>query len=214
VRRRLGLVLRVLLLVVGAVLLVVGALASVLIGPDDTAWTGPHDLRTDGVAVVTEPEAIRYVGPVLHLTVESADGPVFVGVAHEADAESYLDDQTRLVVSRLRLPWTPTTDERGSGSDALAPPGQQPWWITSASGEGAQELEWPLPHGRYVLVALAADGSAGVDVAVTLGLEVEGAFYAALAVTALGLALVLLAVWLTLRARRRGRAATETEVAA
>lgn len=42
-----------------------------------------------------------------------------------------------------------------------------------------------------------ADGSPAVDVQVTLGLEIEGAF------TAFGLALVLVGLWLWILARRR-----------
>lgn len=207
--RGLGTALRVVLFVLGGVVLLVGAAASVLIGSDDTAQTGPHDVFTPGVAIVTDAEALHYVGPTLHLTVEREDGePVFLGVANEVDVASYVAGQSRRVVSRLKLPWTPTANETGTGLDALPAPGQQPWWIDSIEGAGAQTLVWPIPHGRYSIAVLNADGSPAVDVQVTLGLEVEGAFTTALAVAAFGLALLLVGLWLWIRSRRRWPPAT------
>ena len=47
VRRVLG----VLLLVLGTPVLAAGIVAAVYVGPDDTAFTGPHRLSTDGVAM-------------------------------------------------------------------------------------------------------------------------------------------------------------------
>ncbi len=203
-QRALGTALRVALLVVGAILVLAGAAATLLIGPDDTAQSGPHDVFTPGVAILTEAEALHYVGPTLHLTVERDDDtPVFVGVGNEVDVLSYVDGASRRVVSRVKLPWTPTATETGTGLEPLPAPGQQPWWIDSVDGAGAQELVWPIPHGRYSIAVLNADGSPAVDVKVTLGLEMKGAFYAALAVTVFGLALLLLGVWLWIRSRRR-----------
>lgn len=210
-RRGLGMALRIVVLVLGVVITLIGATASVLIGSDDTAQTGPHDVFTPGVAIITEAEALHYVGPTLHLTVTRADGaPVFVGITNEVDATSYLDQQSHRVISRVKLPWTLTAAETGTGTDQLATPSEQPWWIDSVEGAGAQELVWPIQHGRYVIAALNADGTSAVDVEVTLGLEIEGAFYAALAVTAFGLALVLVGLWLWIRARRR-RAAEDPD---
>ena len=139
-----------------------GAAASVLIGSDDTAQTGPHDVFTPGVAIVTDAEALHYVGPTLHLTVEREDGePVFVGVANEVDVASYVGEQSRRVVSRVKLPWSPTATETGTGVEPLPAPGQQPWWIESVEGSGPQELVWPIPNGRYSIAVLNADGSPG-----------------------------------------------------
>jgi hypothetical protein len=198
------LALRIVLFLLGGLILVIGAGAAWLIGTDDTAQTGPHDVFTPGVAIVTDAEVLQFVGPVLHLTVERDDGgPVFVGVANEVDATSYLGDQQRRVVSSITLPWTPVAREIGTGLEAVPAPGQQPWWIDSAEGSGAQELVWPISNGRYSLVVLNADGSPAVDVEVTLGLELEGAFYTALAVAVFGLALILVGLWLWLRVRRR-----------
>ena len=142
---------RIVLLVLGVVVTLIGAAASVLIGSDDTAQTGPHDVFTPGAATLTEAESLHYVGPTLHLTVTREDGaPVFVGVTDEVDASSYLGQRSRRVVSRVQLPWTLTAEETGAGTDALATPTEQPWWIDSVEGAGAQELVWPIPHGRYV----------------------------------------------------------------
>jgi hypothetical protein len=204
VPRGLAIALRVVLLGLGGIVLLAGGAATVLIGADDTPQTGPHDVFTPGVAIVTDAEALQYVGPTLHLTVQREDGdPVFVGVANEVDVASYVAGHSRRVVSRVSLPWDPSAAETGTGLEPLPAPGQQAWWIDSVSGSGSQELVWQIPHGRYSIAILNADGSPAVDVQVTLGLELEGAFYTALAVTVFGLALVLLGGWLWIRSRRR-----------
>lgn len=193
-----------LLVVLGAVVFLPALAAAVWVGTDDTAQTGPHTLTTPGVAVLTRAEILHYVGPVLHLTVERADGgPVFLGIAHEVDAESYVGQHSRSVVSRLGLPWDIDVEEPEGNVEALPPPAEQLWWLTSVEGPGAQELVWPLPHGRYSIVGLNADGAADVDVLVTMGLEIDGTFYTLLAIAALGLLLLLVGAWLLLRRRRR-----------
>lgn len=195
-----------LLVVLGALVFLPAAAAAIWVGTDDTAQTGPHGLTTPGVAIVAEPSVLRYVGPVLHLTVERADGgPVFLGVAHEVNATSYLGEHSRRVVSRVGLPWDVDSGQRDGVEEALAAPGDQPWWIASVEGEGAQELVWPIPHGSYRIAALNADGSSAVEVDVTLGLEIAGTFYTILAVAAFGLLLLLLGLWLLLWRRRRRR---------
>lgn len=192
-----------LLIVLGVLVCVPSLAAAVSVGADDTAQTGPHDLTTAGVAMVTEAEALRYVGPVLHLTVERVDGgPVFVGVAHEVDAQSYVGEHSRRVVSRVGLPWNVESGEREGSAEPVPAPADQPWWLVDVEGSGAQELVWPLTHGRYSIVALASDGSPELDLRVTLGLEIDGTFYTVLAVAAFGLLLALLGLWLLLRRRR------------
>jgi hypothetical protein len=210
-------VLGVLLLVLGVPVLVAGTVAAVYVGPDDTAFTGPHRLSTDGVAIVTTPEVLAYVGPTLHLRVRSTSGdPVFVGVADDVNVQSYLGTAAHREVTDVSLPWKVTSEETGVRAAEVPAPGEQTWWLASVSGPGERSLVWPITNGRYAIAAFNADGGAGLAADVTLGLEVEGAFYAALAVAALGLLLVLLGVlclvWRRLR-RRRSPAAAGTPVA-
>jgi len=194
-----------LLVVLGVVVAVPAVATAVWVGTDDTAQTGPHAMTTPGVAVVTKAEIIHYVGPVLHLQVERADGgPVFLGIAHEVDAESYVGQHSRGVVSRLGLPWDVDLEEPEGSVEAVPPPTEQLWWLASVEGSGAQALTWPLPHGRYSIVGLNADGTPGVDLEVTMGLEIAGTFYTLLAIAAFGLLLLLVGVWLLVRRRRRG----------
>ena len=205
-------VIGVVLLILGIPILGAGIAAAVIVGPDDVAHTGPHRLTTAGVAVVTTPEVLAYVGPTMHLTVSSTSGdPVFLGIGPEVDVDSYLADASRRQISDLVLPWKVTSAETGTATDTLAAPGEQTWWLKSVSGAGERTIVWPIPDGRYEIVAMNADGSPGVAVDATLGLEVGGAFYTTLAVAAFGLLLLLLGLllllWRRLR-RRRNRPAT------
>src|SRR5690606_29328454 len=113
------------------------------------------------------------------------------------------------------LPWTVTSAEVGTGAPVdLPPPAEQPWWIRKAAGEGSATLVWPIVDGSYRIVGANGDGSPGVELDVTVGLELEGAFYGALAIALLGLLLLLLGLLMLLWRRLRfGRSAGQTAAA-
>ncbi len=46
------------------------------------------------------------------------------------------------------------------------------FWEASATGPGAQTLEWEPETGRFWVVVMNTDGSAGVDVGVSFGARV------------------------------------------
>ena len=157
-------------------------------------------LDSDTVAVTaeridlrTEPGTPRWVIDALdtdvRLRVTGADaGPVFVGIAREADLDRYLagvaHDEIR-DVDDLAAQFRART-----GGSEVAPPADQAIWEVSAAGDGTQEIVWEAESGRWAVAVMNADGSPGVSADVNVGVR-SGAFLPAalglLAVGALGL---------------------------
>ena len=61
---------------------------------------------------------------------------------------------------------------RHAGDSTPAPPTAQPFWKESVNGAGTQTLTWPVENGVWSFVVMNGDGSAGVDVDMTLGAKV------------------------------------------
>jgi hypothetical protein len=163
-------------MVVGSFALVIGGAVALAL-PDDDGWlsTGPIRMSTDAVALVGEDIEVElgshvddgrtFVGwdaiPARLEATSRNDKPVFIGIADEAAADAYL---AGVAVARVdsfghdpRLDWV-------GGAGQIATPGDQDIWVAS-SDEG--RLDWEVTDGDWTIVVLNADGSAGVDVALT-----------------------------------------------
>jgi len=162
-----------------------------------------HLLTTRTLAIATSPRLLQFYGPTLQVSARSTAGkPIFIGVAGQADADSYLSGTPRDVVDRVKVPWSvhkTARDENGK-AEPVEPVGLD-FWIVSANGPGRRTVSWPTANGPYEIVIMNADASPGVSVKVSAGLEIAHAFVAAAAVTVVGLLLVL-GGWLLLHPRR------------
>lgn len=153
----------------------------------------PADLRVDSHAIVgkgidieLDPASsvwIRRLGDFVTLKlVVSGNDPskeVFVGLAREADASGYLSGMWYHEVDDLRWSygsWSETPPEIGYtvhlGESPVAPPTVFSWWVVHSSGPGALELEWEPEVGRYLVIVMNSDGSAEVDVSISIGARV------------------------------------------
>ena len=155
----------------------------------------------------------------LRVEVEAAAAPgiVFVGVAPRDQAEAYLKDVPYAEIDEFHF-------ERGAGkaieyedrdgSGVAEAPTSQSFWRASAMGTGRQTLQWTMQPGDWVLVAMNADGTRGVDFTTSIGVRAPwfhsigiGLLVAGLVVFAIGLAIVLFVA-------RRARAVSPTETKA
>ncbi len=169
------------------------------------------DLRTDGDAPGWILDALDTD---VRLQVEAIDAetPIFVGVAREADLDRYLagvaHDEIRSVDDR-RADFTSRT-----GVATAPAPTEQDFWRSSSSGTGTQELVWEATSGRWAVAVMNADGSAGVDADVTVGLRSDAFVPALITVLGLGAALGALATALIIFGGRGLAGPTPEPVAA
>ncbi|MDP9239437.1 MAG: hypothetical protein M3O55_02200 [Actinomycetota bacterium] len=194
--------LRVTAVGVGLLLTFLGVGAMIAIGPDDTLTSGDHLLSTRTHALVTSPRLLQFYGPTLRVTARSTAGkPIFIGVAGQADADSYLDNVPREVIDKVKVPRSVHSGTRDKdGTAAPVRPVGLDFWIVSASGPGQRSVSWPTANGPYEIVIMNADASPGVSTEISAGLEIAHAFVTAAVVAIIGLVLAV-GGWLLLRRR-------------
>ena len=107
------------------------------------------------------------------------DVPLFAGIAPADDVDNYLSGVAREEVTRLdgrRL-----VLRLEDGANMASPPGDEDIWEASVEGTGLQRLRWDVESGRWAVVVMNADGSAGV--AADLEVAAKAGFLLPLAIT-------------------------------
>ncbi len=137
-------------------------------------------LATDGYAITSTDIDIRSVPDewlpsniigTFRLEAESSDGSrLFLGVAPSAEVDDFLADVSHRVVDRLG-PWQPVEVIEHQGNAAADIPGSADFWRASTQGKGFLSLDWEPEWGEWTLVVMNADGSSGVDVSTSIGVN-------------------------------------------
>jgi hypothetical protein len=133
---------------------------------------------------------------------------IFIGIARQADLDAYLDGVAHDVVRRLDDDGP--AYRRTNGTDDVAPPRDETFWVASSTGTGQQELTWEATSGRWAAVLMNADGSPGVAATLNVGARSDLVLPVAIVLTGIGLMLLVPAVILIVvgasGARRRAPA--------
>ena len=134
-------------------------------------------LKADGFAVATEGIELGgvdedWVLGRVRIRVTAHESPVFVGVARTDDVAAYLADVEHSTVTDLDDPGA-TYEQHAGGTPDVAPAGSG-IWLEQATGSGTQSIDWSLDDrpGRWTVVVMNADGTAGVDVDADVGATV------------------------------------------
>jgi hypothetical protein len=201
------------LLLVFSILVLVGALALVFGGAaltwayqsptDDGGFvsTGDIHIERESRAVTTRPididedalKVLDWIGLDVFRVVGSSENPdkqIFMGISSEWDALDYLKDVDYDEITRVRhrLSLARVEYENHPGAREPAVPASEGFWevqMVSTPDQKTHVLEWEPEGGSHVLVLMNADGSAGLDL--TVSLEVQ------LPAVVLGLGIGLLA---------------------
>lgn len=173
---------------VGGVLALVGALGSVAVGGailfvDHEKRVGDYLtsdeilLTTEGYAVVADeidleglPSDSLLGRGRLRVTGTDSGQSVFVGVARADDVDEYLRSVERATLDEISDPATRYVDH--SGGAPVSPPADLDIWVAQSSGTGSQVVDWSVEPGRWAVVVMNADGTAGIDVDADVGLTV------------------------------------------
>lgn len=96
-------------------------------------------------------------------------GDVFVGIGPSASVADYLGGVAQAEI--VDVDFRPFVVDYSTIAGGPPPglPGDEPFWVASASGAGGQEIVWDLEDGQWALVVMNADGSAGVVADVRAG---------------------------------------------
>jgi hypothetical protein len=140
--------------------------------------TDAEPLQADGYAIASEGLELGGVDEAwvlgrARVRAASSDGasPVFVGVARSADAARYLAGVEHSTVTEIDDP--ATTYEQHPGGAPAMDPADSDIWVAQSDGTGRQSVDWSLHRaGRWTVVVMNADGSAGVAVDADVGATV------------------------------------------
>lgn len=170
--------------------------------------TATYAFTTDELDLGTDAQFPTWLGDEVSLRIAiTGDSPVFVGIGPAGDVERYLGDVAREEVTDISEAGVASV--RHEGSIEPAPPGDQPFWAASASGAGRQELVWEPEPGRWSIVVMNADASAGVVADASVGARVGFLRPLSNILLVLGFAAFLLGVgliWLSVSRSRRSPA--------
>jgi hypothetical protein len=150
---------------------------------DGYVTTASHPFASTGYAVATDDLDIDEDGPG-DLLGESVYGhvrlkvdphgeqPMFVGIARTADVERYLSASAHSSVTDVTFDPFHADYRTQGGARRPAPPAERGIWVASAHGSGQQTLDWKVRRGGWSIVVMNADGSRGVNAAVSAGADV------------------------------------------
>ncbi len=175
-------------MVIGWILIVIGFLTAlsgvillVLFGSNAAVTSGLRTLSSPTPVLVSDLGTIQNVGTtrmwtgVPNLVVSSTNSgakPTFIGIGPTADVERYLSGVATDRITEFELSPFNLSVVRQDGAQDVGSPGEQPFWVAKLDSATATEFSWPISDGRYEIVVMNADGSAGVTADVSVGVSI------------------------------------------
>jgi hypothetical protein len=144
----------------------------------------------------------------VRITGESAGPDVFIGIGETADVAAYLDGVERAEVRDLNFDPFEVEYRLSAGREPPGPPGEQTFWVASASGPGERTATWDAESGEWTVVLMNADASDGVAADVSVGAEVDFLLWLAIGLLVAGAVVLAVAVLLIVLGARRATAET------
>jgi hypothetical protein len=182
--------------------------------------TGTHTFSTSGWALATKSTQLGspgvgwlyspgLLGKVrIRVTPLNSGQPLFVGIGRSSDVDRYLAGVNRTVISDFLGDKAQAVD----GGRPRSAPGAQHFWVASSAGSGARTLKWDPHGGSWTVVAMNANGRAGVGVQADLGARMPAVLWIAIGLLIVGAVLLTGGVILTtgaIRGRRAGHTSNE-----
>jgi membrane protease YdiL (CAAX protease family) len=175
--------------------------------------TSVHDFGTTGAAVATEATNLGSPGvdwlysPSLlgelriRVTPLNSRSAVFVGIGPSAEVDRYLTGVDHLLVTDFFR----AKAKAIAGGRPRSTPGRQHFWVSSASGAGAQTIRWKPTKGSWSVVVMNADGKPGVAIGADLGARMPAVLWIAVGLLVGGAVFMAGAVLLIAGASPRNR---------
>ncbi len=98
--------------------------------------------------------------------------PIFIGIARTNDLNQYLGNANYDQVTNFSIRPNRIGTRHHSGTVAPAPPTSQNFWVASATGSGAQTLQWDVAPGNYTLALMNADATSPISAQASLGVKI------------------------------------------
>jgi hypothetical protein len=166
--------------------------------PGSALATEPTDLGSPWTGWLYSPALLDEIR--IRVTPVSPGPELFVGIGPSADVDRYLAGVGSTHISDF---WRNSVEFIDGGTPGSSP-ATQGFWVASASGPGAQTVEWEPADGSWTVVVMNADGQPGVGVVATdLGARLPALIWIALGVFVAGAIFLVGSVLLISGAIRR-----------
>ena len=174
--------------------------------------TDDHEFSTSGSALASEPAKLgsagvawlyspRLLGKLrIRVTPANAGPALFVGIGRSTDVDRYLAGVSHTLISDF---WSNKVEAVGGSGAPASAPGNQSFWVASATGAGAQNVVWKPVKGSWSVVVMNADGRPGIDVKADLGARLPAVLWVSIGVLLGGAVFMAGGVLLILGAIRR-----------
>lgn len=131
--------------------------------------------RADGIRGDTYPGPLPFDVGSIRIAAESADPgkDVFVGIAPRQDVDRYLSGANYSELRDVEFRPFRTEYREVQGTAQLPAPADQAFWVASAAGGGAQNLDWKIAAGDWSVVVMNADASPGISADLQAGFRSE-----------------------------------------
>ena len=180
------------IMLAGILVALFGVAVMVVLGPDGRIKSGPHEVDTDGMAIVTAPQVISWTGARVGVFAElPVNKPVFVGLGNSLDVENYVGETAHLQIDSYHVPWKTTTREIKGRPNLPAAPTAMDWWIADNAGLGGASISTRLPDETVSLAILSVGSSNLTGLRVTVTYEIQGGFGLGAGMVLLGVAALL-----------------------
>ncbi|MCP3997569.1 MAG: MMPL family transporter [bacterium] len=117
--------------------------------------------------LLTDPVDVRATGS------SNAGTDIFIGIGSSADVDTYLAGVPYDEVDRIEFEGSDINYVPHTGTAVPAAPAAQSFWVASVEGPGLLTVDWSVEQGDWSIVVMNADGSAGVDASLVLGIGIS-----------------------------------------
>lgn len=180
-----------------------------LTSPDYRIATSGHAIVSEQVDLAAHPGDWLPSGIARVRFEAQSDGAVFIGIGPSSEVDGYLGEVSRDEITRLGDSPREVAYRHVDGGAPATTPGEQEFWVASSEGPGVVTVEWDIETGEWTVVAMNADGSAGVMIDIEAGVRIPALLAIALVVLVAGLIFGTLAALALVWATRRRRPAAE-----
>lgn len=209
-------------LIVGLFITIGGVALTSLVGPDGRFEMPETRAHSRGHALVFDAIYVRGNLPTsgslstslgIEVRAYDGDGDVFVGVGPSSRVRRYLMQVAYDRVVSIDWPGGAGTEPVFGDEAPVGPPDQQTWWEASDQGEVAS-VDWTVQDGDWSVVIMNADGSADVDVAGTVQVELPILGPISIALLVIGIVILAIGTLLTVSGAKTPKAPTASAMIA
>ncbi len=144
--------------------------------------TGPHAVSSPTFAISSAGLEVVEDAPrwlfdqerlgTIRIRAIDSEKALFIGVAGTDSVLRFLNDVPHEVATGVGTDPFDVATRQSIGSRAPGTPVNARLWVASTVVDGSGEVEWDVEPGRWAIVVMNADGSAGIDARFELGAKV------------------------------------------